>query len=77
MRVKDSVVIWAKLKQGNGRGTCCWITHNTTLFSKLFILIQIFTALRGCLDINRKTILKIDIYQIVLYVTRIDKINKL
>ena len=25
--VKDSVVIWAKLKQGNGRGTCCWSTH--------------------------------------------------
>ena len=25
--VKDVVVIWAKLTQGNGRGTCCWITH--------------------------------------------------
>ena len=25
--VKDSAVIWAKLKQGNGRGTCCWSTH--------------------------------------------------
>jgi len=21
------MVIWAKLTQGNGRGTCCWITH--------------------------------------------------
>jgi hypothetical protein len=22
------MVIWAKLTQGNGRGTCFWITHN-------------------------------------------------
>jgi len=21
------MAIWAKLTQGNGRGTCCWITH--------------------------------------------------
>jgi len=21
------MVIWAKLTQGNDRGTCCWITH--------------------------------------------------
>lgn len=21
------MIIWAKLTQGNGRGTCCWITH--------------------------------------------------
>jgi len=25
--VKDDMIIWAKLTQGNGRGTCCWITH--------------------------------------------------
>ena len=22
------MIIWAKLTQGNGRGTCCWITRN-------------------------------------------------
>jgi len=26
--VIDGAVIRAKLKQGNGRGTCCWSTHN-------------------------------------------------
>ena len=31
MGVKDRIVIWAKLKQGNGRGTCCWITHKLKL----------------------------------------------
>jgi hypothetical protein len=32
MRIKDDMVIWAKLTQGNGRGTCCWITHTSTNF---------------------------------------------
>jgi hypothetical protein len=27
------MVIWAKLTQGNGRGTCCWITHNLIIGS--------------------------------------------
>jgi len=27
-QVRDGMIIWAKLTQGNGRGTCCWITHN-------------------------------------------------
>ena len=35
--VKDSVVIWAKLKQGNGRGTCCWIKHNSRIYITKYI----------------------------------------
>jgi len=27
-------VIWAKLTQGNGRGTCFWITYNLNLYDK-------------------------------------------
>ena len=27
LNIKEGVVIWAKLKQGNGRGTCCWIIY--------------------------------------------------
>ena len=67
VRIKDGIAIWAKLKQGNGRGTCCWIKHN--IFStrdryskkqyyitggvKAIKLSQVWhIALRGCLDIK-------------------------
>ena len=33
--VKEDMVIWAKLKQGNGRGTCCWITHSIIIKLKI------------------------------------------
>ena len=26
------MMIWAKLTQGNSRGTCCWITHNLLFY---------------------------------------------
>ena len=26
------LVIWMKLKQGNGRGTCCWIIYNYKIY---------------------------------------------
>jgi hypothetical protein len=52
------MVIWAKLTQGNGRGTCFWITHilnvygiDYTLFCK-FKLILRFVALSGCPDVR-------------------------
>lgn len=36
------MVTWAKLTQGNSRGTCCWITHNLTIkFIKKFIHINL------------------------------------
>ena len=28
--IKIDKVIWAKLTQGNGRGTCFWIKHNVS-----------------------------------------------
>ena len=54
VRIKDGIAIWAKLKQGNGRGTCCWSTHiiknNNKKLLKTIIKIS---ALRGYLDIKR------------------------
>lgn len=53
MWVKAGMVIWAKLTQGNGRGTCCWIKYNFyelkfKILMKFFFLILRFVALRGC-----------------------------
>lgn len=30
-------VIWNKLKQGNGRGTCCWSINNFKLNLEVFL----------------------------------------
>jgi len=61
------MVIWAKLTQGNDRGTCCWITHINVLAKviqlKLYYMLPILliynilrlrcVALRGCLDVKQ------------------------
>ena len=36
LNIKEGIVIWAKLKQGNGRGTCCWIIYILILFNSNF-----------------------------------------
>ena len=53
----DDVVIWAKLTQGNSRGTCCWITHILNSFRKIFLnkfksKKLRYVALSGCLDVK-------------------------
>jgi len=34
------MAIWAKLTQGNGRGTCFWITHKLIFFVYLYEFIN-------------------------------------
>jgi hypothetical protein len=46
------------LKQGNGRGTCCWST-NILIFKKQKIRCG---ALSGCLDTKKFTVVEADIY---------------
>jgi hypothetical protein len=36
------MIIWAKLTQGNGRGTCCWITHNLKVIKQVSNLNYIY-----------------------------------
>ncbi len=67
--VKDGMVTWAKLTQGNGRGTCCWITHNLIYILLIkqqdYLIIYLIlrcVALRGCLDVRQGKVWKTYIY---------------
>lgn len=48
----EGMVIWAKLTQGNGRGTCCWSKHNFKIEFLDEKKIIRCAALRGYLDIK-------------------------
>ena len=50
MGIKDGIAIWAKLKQGNGRGTCCWSTHN--IITCELILIGNYNFFKAVLNIE-------------------------
>ena len=66
------MIIWAKLTQGNSRGTCCWITHNLKLIIYIFIIFILVNkiifqklrhvALSGCLNIKLEKKWKFFIY---------------